>query len=62
MGEKVQTEQRDQGDLNERGNQDSNKENLNLNGSNESERQEKVLNCMHWNMNGESGSRYLLDT
>ena len=67
MGEKDQIEQGDQGDLNERGsnergNQDSNKEDLNLNGSIESEGQEKVLNCMHWNMNGESGSRYLLDT
>ena len=66
MGEKDQIEQGDQGDLNERGsnergNQDSNKEDLNLNGSIEFERQEKVLNCMHWNMNGESGSRYLLD-
>ena len=32
-----------------------------MNESIESERGDRVLNCMHWNMNGESSSRYLLD-
>ena len=60
--------QGDQGDVNagednEKGNQNfgDGNINLNLNETIGSERGDQVLNCMHWNLNGESSSRYLLD-